>query len=156
MANTTTHGQTTRDKAKDAVSSTAEKAKDTAQGVIDQASDFASRAADKAGEYASRAADKAGQYASAAGEKAENAASSVGHGMRSAADTLRENLPREGMLGKASSSMADTLESSGRYIEDKGFSGVADDVAGLIRRNPIPAVLIALGVGFILARSTRS
>jgi hypothetical protein len=156
MANTTNQGQATREKAKDAVSSAAEKTKDTAHGAIDQAGDFASRMADKASDVASRAASTAGQYASAAGDKVDNAASSVGSGMRTAADSLRDNLPREGMLGRASSSVADTLESGGRYLEDRGLSGVADDLTGLIKRNPIPAVLIALGVGFLLARSTRS
>jgi ElaB/YqjD/DUF883 family membrane-anchored ribosome-binding protein len=29
-------------------------------------------------------------------------------------------------------------------------------VSGLIRRNPIPAVLIGLGVGFLLGRTLRS
>jgi len=156
MANTTNQGQPTRDKAKDAVSSAADRTKDAAHGVIDQAGDFASRMADKASDVASQAAHKAGQYASAAGDKVENATSSVGSGMRSAAETLRENLPREGMLGRASSSVADTLESGGRYIENNGLSGMGEDLTGLIRRNPIPAILIALGVGFLLARSTRS
>jgi len=156
MANNTNPGQATREKAKDTVSAAADRSKDAAHSAIDQASDFAARAADKASDIASRAADKASNLASAAGEKADNAASSVGSGLRSAADTVREKLPNEGMLGRATSSVADTLDSGGRYLEERGFSGVADDLTGLIKRNPIPAVLIALGVGFLLARSTRS
>jgi hypothetical protein len=167
MANTTNQGQATRDKVKDTVSSAAEKTKDAAHTAVDRASDYASQAADKAGDFASRAADKASSlasqaadkardFASAAGDKADSATSSVGHGMRTAAEGLRERLPSEGMLGAASSSVADTLESGGRYLEEKGLSGVAEDMTGLIRRNPIPAVLIALGLGFLLARATRS
>ena len=156
MANTTNQGPLNRDKAKDAVSTAAEKAKDTTHGVIDQAGEFASRMADKASDVASQAAHKAGQYASVAGDKVENATSSVGSGMRSAADTLRDKLPHEGVLGRATSSVADTLESGGRYLENNGLSGIGEDLTGLIRRNPIPAILIALGVGFLLARSTRS
>jgi hypothetical protein len=33
---------------------------------------------------------------------------------------------------------------------------MADDLSGVIRRNPIPALLIGIGIGFLLARSTRS
>jgi hypothetical protein len=31
-----------------------------------------------------------------------------------------------------------------------------EDVTGLIKRNPIPAVLIGLGIGFMLGRMLRS
>jgi hypothetical protein len=167
MANPTNQGQATRDKVKDTATSATEKTREAAHGAVDRAADYASQAAEKAGDFAGRAADKASSMASAAadkardfahtaGEKADTATSSVGHGLRSAAEGLRERLPSEGMLGSASSTVADTLESGGRYLEEKGLSGVADDLTGLIRRNPIPAVLIALGVGFLLARSTRS
>jgi hypothetical protein len=48
--------------------------------------------------------------------------------------------------------VAGTLESGGRYLEEQGLGGIAEDVTGLIRRNPIPAVLIGVGLGFMLAR----
>jgi len=57
------------------------------------------------------------------------------------------------MLGSASRTVADTLEGAGKYIEDKNLSGMMDDVNGLIKRNPIPAVLLALGVGFLVGRA---
>jgi hypothetical protein len=33
---------------------------------------------------------------------------------------------------------------------------MADDVTELIRRNPIPAMLIGVGIGFLLAKVMRS
>jgi len=134
MATTTNHGQQVKDRVKDA----------------------AGTAYDKASEFASQAADKASDVASKAGEKADNAAASVGGGLKSLAGSVRENAPHSGMLGTASEKVAETLESGGRYLEDKGLSGMADDVAGLIKRNPIPAVLIGIGIGYLIARSTRS
>jgi hypothetical protein len=51
--------------------------------------------------------------------------------------------------------VASALDSSGRYLEEQGLSGMAEDVTNLIRRNPIPAMLIGVGLGFLLARLTR-
>lgn len=126
------------------IQNTKEKAKDTAANI-----------ADKAGDMAQKAYDKAGQYASAAGDKADDAVESVGSGMKSFAGTLRENMPNKGMLGSASESVAGALESGGRYLEEKGLSGIGNDMTDLIKRNPIPAVLLALGLGFLIANATR-
>jgi ElaB/YqjD/DUF883 family membrane-anchored ribosome-binding protein len=76
--------------------------------------------------------------------------------MQSLAGSVRDKAPESGMLGQASDYVADTLEQTGRYIQDKNLSGMMDDMTGLIRRNPIPAVLIGLGVGFLLGRALRS
>jgi ElaB/YqjD/DUF883 family membrane-anchored ribosome-binding protein len=51
--------------------------------------------------------------------------------------------------------VAGGLEQAGRYIEDKHLSGMAEDVGGMIKAHPVPAVLIALGVGFLLGRCLR-
>jgi ElaB/YqjD/DUF883 family membrane-anchored ribosome-binding protein len=59
------------------------------------------------------------------------------------------------MLGRASGAVADALDSSGRYIEERNISGIANDVTDVIRRNPIPAVLVAVGLGFLLGRTMR-
>lgn len=134
---------------------TKEKAKDTASNIADKARDTASNVADKAGDMAKTAYDKAGQYASAAGDKADDAVESVGSGMKSFAGTIRENMPNKGMLGSASESVAGALESGGRYLEQHGLSGIGDDVTNLIKRNPVPAVLLALGLGFMIACATR-
>jgi ABC-type transporter Mla subunit MlaD len=143
MATTTNQGQQVKDKAKDA-----------ANTAIDKAGDFASKAADKASNFASQAADKAGEYASKAGEKADNAASSVGGSMKNLADTVRDNAPNSGMLGAASEQVASGLETGGKYLEDKGLSGIGDDLTGLIKNHPIPAVLIGIGIGYLIACST--
>jgi hypothetical protein len=112
--------------------------------------------AERAKDLASSAQQSASDLASAAGQRARETTSSVGSGMQSFAHTLRENLPREGMMGRASSAVADTLESSGRYIQEEGLGGMMDDLSGVIRRNPIPAVLVGIGVGFLLGRTLRS
>jgi hypothetical protein len=148
------------DKVKDAVQSSAEAVKGAADYGIDKARDLASsaghlagQAASSAGHLASQAASTAGQYASKA---ADTATSSVGSGMESLGHTVRDNAPHSGMLGSAASTVANTLEQGGRYIREEGLGGMTEDVTNAIRRNPIPAVLCAVAVGFLLARATRS
>jgi len=109
---------------------------------------------DKAKETASNVADKAKQAATAVKDRADSAVSGTGKGMENLAGTIRERGPQEGMLGQASTAVADTLERTGDYLEQQGLSGMADDLTNVIRRNPIPAVLIGVGVGFLLARLT--
>lgn len=155
MATTSHQTHQVKDRAKDATNTAADKASDFASHAADKASNLASQAADKASSMASQVADKASDYASRAGEKIENAASSVGTGMKNLAGTVRDNTPNSGYLGTASDRVADTLEAGGKYLEDKGFSGMADDMAGLIKRNPIPAVLIGIGLGYLIACTTR-
>jgi hypothetical protein len=101
-------------------------------------------------------ADKAKGVAAAVGDKADSAVSAVGSGVQSVGETIREKGPQSGILGKATSGLASALETSGHYLEEQGLSGMADDVTSMIRRNPIPAVLIGIGIGFLLARATRS
>jgi hypothetical protein len=112
----------------------------------------------KASETASNVADKARQAASNLGSnignKAEDATHAVGAGMKSLADTIRDRGPHEGMVGSATSTLASGLESGGQYLQQQGIKGVADDLTQLIRRNPIPALLLGVGLGFVVARAT--
>jgi hypothetical protein len=122
--------------------------------VGDKARDLAATAVDKGREAASAAAAKAGDLLHAVGQKADTAAESVGGGIKSLGGTLRQSGPQEGMLGAASSAVAGALERGGGYLQEQGLSGIAEDFTELIKRNPIPALLIGIGVGFLLARAT--
>jgi hypothetical protein len=124
---------------------------------MDKAKEMASSAADTAKDAASSVAHTIGEAGAAVGDKANEATSAVGGGMKSLAGTIRQHTPHEGMLGTASASVADSLESGGRYLQEEGLRGMTDEVANLIRRNPIPALLVGIGIGFLLAKaSTRS
>jgi uncharacterized protein YjbJ (UPF0337 family) len=147
-------------KAKDEVKAAAGEVKRDVQNTVgdytDRAKDTAANVADKARDMASSVADRAKDAASNLGKKAESGLDAVGSGLTSAAGTIRENLPNEGMLHNVGASVAEGLESGGRYLREEGFSGMADDLTDMIRRNPIPALLVGVGVGFLLARATSS
>ena len=120
-----------------------------------QARDQAGQAVDKVRDAASHAGEALSSAAAAVGQKADEAAGSVGTGIKSVADTIRQQGPQEGMLGNATRTVAGAIDQTGRYLEEKHLSGMADDVASVIKAHPIPAVLIGLGVGFLLGRALR-
>jgi hypothetical protein len=122
----------------------AKDARETVSGVINQAR-----------ETASNVTEQAKQAGSTVAHKADEMAGKVGSGLESAADTIRGNAPSSGMLGSAATRVADTLESSGKYLEQEGLSGLAKDVTELVKRNPIPALLVAVAFGVLIARATR-
>jgi ElaB/YqjD/DUF883 family membrane-anchored ribosome-binding protein len=119
-----------------------------------KAKDVAGNVADKAKDIASNVAERAKDAASTVGQKAEDATHAVGSGMQSLAGTMRDKLPQGGVLGAASSTVASGLENTGKYLQAEGLKGIADDVTEVIRRNPLPAILIGIGLGFLLARAT--
>jgi ElaB/YqjD/DUF883 family membrane-anchored ribosome-binding protein len=113
-------------------------------------------AAAKTKDVASSTFQMAGDAAHAIGHKAEAAVDMVGENMRSLAGTIREQAPAGGMWGSAGSGVADTLESGGAYLQERNLHGMAGDTANLIRRYPLQAILVGLGVGFLVGRSVRS
>jgi hypothetical protein len=119
-----------------------------------KAREAASAAADKAKNLASSVAQSAEAAASTLGQKVEDAAAAVGSGMTSLAGTIHSKGPHEGLPGRASASVADTLESGGHYLTERGLKGMGDDLTDIIRRNPLPALLAGIGIGYLIARAT--
>jgi len=141
---------------KDQGGNQATQAKEQAGEALEKGRDAAAHAGEAVSHAASAVgqavAQKAGDVASAVGHKAEDATAAVGHGMQTAADKVREHTPSEGMLGGASRNVADAIDSAGKYVEDRNLSGMMEDMTNLVRRNPIPALLLGLGVGFLIGR----
>lgn len=150
------HSATFGEKAHDVKDAAFEKAGEMKDNLADKAKSAASAVADKASEMASSMSHQASTAATAVGDSVEKGVQGVGCGMKSLAGSIREHAPSEGMLHQAGASVADSLESGGRYLQEEGLSGMADELTGIIRKNPIPAVLIGVGIGFMLARATSS
>jgi len=120
--------------------------------ILEAAKEGANKTGDAVKDAASTVAHTATDAGSYVAHKAEDATAAVGGSMESLAGTIREKGPHDGMLGNASSAVANTLESYGRELQEHGLSGIADDMTNTIRRHPVPAVLIGIGLGFLLAR----
>jgi len=131
-------------------------AKDMAGQATDTAKDLAGQAADKAKDLAGQAGSAISSAASTVGHKAEDATAAVGHGIQNLGGQVRDSGPHSGVLGTATRAVADGLEGAGKYVEDKNLTGMMDDMSGLIKRNPIPALLLGLGIGFLIGRALSS
>jgi hypothetical protein len=115
----------------------------------------AAQAGDSVQQAASAAMGKAQEFASTASKRVDEATAALGERVRSAGSTIRERGPHDGMLGSAAGTVAESLEQTGRYIQEEGLVGMAEDVTELIRRNPIPAMLVGIGIGYMLAKVFR-
>jgi hypothetical protein len=98
----------------------------------------------------------ASQTACDVARKADDLTASAGAGIQGLGDRLSKSAPRAGVAGSASQAVAKTVQEGGRYIADARLSGITEDIAGLIRRNPIPAVLLGIGLGWFVWRKLRS
>jgi uncharacterized protein YjbJ (UPF0337 family) len=103
----------------------------------------------------SHAGEQAAPPASAASTAANQATSAVGEQLGSLADVIRDKAPREGTAGRAATAVADKLGAAGAYLQETKVEHVAGDVTELIRRYPMAALLLGLGIGYLVARSTR-
>lgn len=127
------------DKAKlksDDVSAKTEEAANKAKDVVDQgkrkAEDVASKAQDGADEGLDKAANK----------------------MDDAADMIRQRGSEQGgTVGSVASTAADTMESASSFLHNTDTSEMMDQVEAYIRQNPTQSLLIAAGVGFVLAKA---
>lgn len=132
------------DRAKDGAAHLADRAKEGAASLADRAKEGAATLADRTKEGASYAADQVRGAASSAMHSAEDAACYVGNKAEDATHAVGGSLRQVG------------LESAGRYLEEEGLQGIAEDVTTLIRRNPVSSLFIAMGVGFLLAKAMSS
>jgi len=144
------------DKAKDSMHTAADATRDAASHAGQAATSAASHIGQAASSAASSVGKKADEWTTAAGKKAEEWTAAAGNKVESLADTIRDRGPGAGMLGKANEAVASTVEKTGEYLQDKNLHGMMNDMTDLIKRNPIPALLVGLGVGYLLGRSMRS
>jgi len=162
MADTGNKGNI-RDKAQEAAGTARQtgqevghRAQEIATNVAHRAQETASTLGHRAQEAMSNLGNQGRNIASQAGERAEGTMSSVGESMSSLAGTIREKVPQEGVLGTAASAVADRLQSSGQYLQEHGLGDITGDLASVIRRNPMPAVCVALGLGVVLGMAMAS
>ena len=77
-------------------------------------------------------------------------------GLANAASGLHasaDDLPGGETVAKFAHGAADKLASSATYIRSNDLNDVVDDLKGLVKNNPIPSLVTAIAIGFILGRS---
>jgi ElaB/YqjD/DUF883 family membrane-anchored ribosome-binding protein len=116
----------------------------TAKSTTDDSSDILSQVKTSAADLGEAAADEIDSRRRAAGA-----------GIKSAAKSLHEkadDLPGGTRVAGAAHSAADTLNSTGNYVRRRNFTGMARDVRKVVKDNPLPALVGAAALGFLLAK----
>ena len=78
---------------------------------------------------------------------AQDVASSVAETAGTVATKVQE------MAGAVATTVTATVAGAGTYLQEKGVEGLSADLTELIRRYPVPALLIGLGIGWLLSRT---
>lgn len=152
--------QETGDKVSDKVSDMAHQAADRVQQVADDLrhKDPAEIAGDvraKASELVDTTRQRASEAGAVAADKVDDAMTATGEQMTNLAQTVRAKAPHEGRAGEIATNTAEALERGGQYLKDADLQVVRSDLERIIREHPVEAMLVGLGLGYMLARVTR-
>jgi uncharacterized protein YjbJ (UPF0337 family) len=100
-------------------------------------------------------AAKAQELGAAAVSTASEAATTVGEQLGSLAGAIRDQAPHAGAIGTAATTVAGGLESASTYLKEKDYENLATDLTALVRSYPLHALLVGVGLGYLLARGTK-
>jgi uncharacterized protein YjbJ (UPF0337 family) len=98
---------------------------------------------------------KAQELGATAASTAGEAATAVGEQMGALASAIRDQAPHEGAIATAATAVAGGLESASSYLHEKDYKNLATDLTALVRRYPLQALLVGVGLGYVLARSMK-
>ena len=87
-------------------------------------------------------------------QQSERATQAIGRGLQQVGDSVLQNSPEAGTLHDASERVAETLNNVGDYLDQNGVNGMSDDLTQVIRKNPIPSVLLGMAIGFLISKAT--
>ena len=64
-----------------------------------------------------------------------------------------EPAPQDDAIGTVMTGLVARLKGAGLYLREKDLGEIADDLTTLIQRYPVPALFIAVGLGYVLSRA---
>lgn len=128
-----------------------------APGARQKTSGLADQASEKASELGARATDKASELANQTSDKADMGMSKAAQGLDTLASTLREKseMMSDGSVHSIAATAASKLESGAEALRSTDTDQLMTELESVIRRKPVESLLVAAGVGFLLARSVR-
>lgn len=87
---------------------------------------------------------------------AETLTDTISGGLKATARTIREKGPQDGRLGDATSAVAQTFSNFANYLDGHRVTDITADLSHLIGKNPLPALLVGIGLGVLLGHASRS
>ena len=103
----------------------------------------------------SQVKSSASDLGQAAGEEIDGRRRAAAAGIKSAAKSLHEkadDLPGGERVADIAHGAADKLNSTANYVRRRNFTGMARDVRKVVKDNPVPALVGAAALGFLLAK----
>ena len=100
--------------------------------------------------------DKASELGRSAAAKLDSKRSGAAGGLEGAAEKLHGNadsLPGGTKVSGAAHAVANKLNSTADYIREHDVNSMVSDFYEVVKRNPGAALLGAVGIGFLVARS---
>lgn len=142
---------------KDSVGKAATRTVDKMERTASKAGSMAEDLGEKAKKMTSDFSAKAAEYAEDAGGKAAGTIASFGRTMNKLAGSIRQNVPADtqGRVGGAAAVIADGLECSARYLEEKGLSNIGSDLGDVMKRYPVQSFFGMVGLGVLIGKSLR-
>jgi hypothetical protein len=93
---------------------------------------------------------RANELGRRASQRAEQVRTAAAGGLDSAAQAVHERADR---VAGAAHNAADAMSSGADYLRSNDLRQMGDDLVGVIRNNPGPALLGALALGFLIGRA---
>jgi hypothetical protein len=123
---------------------------------VSDLSESAAKVGDKIADAASQVRERASEFGRSAAQKVDEQRASTAATLKSTADSLRSSGQSSSQaISDAANRTAEKLDSTANYVRDHDFRGMVGDIQRVIRRNPTPALIGALGLGFLLGSALR-
>lgn len=119
-------------------------------------SETASNISDRVSDAVEQTKSKLTEFGSAAADKFEENRVAAASGLEGAAESLHEKadrLPGGAKVTNFAHSAADKLNATAGFVREHDLEGMMTDVEDLVKKNPGPSLLVAAGLGFLLARA---
>ena len=124
--------------------------------LADQASDMAKRAKDSVSDTAKTVKDKAQEFGRTAVNKIEENRVSAAGALHDAATGLHDNAGKLPNGPDLAHSAAEKVDAVAGYLQGHDTKQMMADVETIVKKNPVPSLLIAGAVGFLIGRALRT
>ena len=107
-------------------------------------------------DLANKAKDKTAQFGRAAAQTIEDGKQVAGDAIDSAASSIKSAASATGdAVSGFAKKAAGAFDSSAEYMRNNDLKSMASDVTDVVKRNPGPALLAAVAVGFLAGAALR-
>jgi ElaB/YqjD/DUF883 family membrane-anchored ribosome-binding protein len=116
----------------------------------------AGKVGDKIADAASQAKERVSEFGRTAAQKVDEGRSGTAATLKSTAESIRTGAQSSGQaITDVANRTAEKIDATADYIRDHDFRGMMSDLEQVVRRNPTPALIGAIGIGFLLGAAMR-